>query len=59
LTNQREEILKKDITSRVVSKLSAMPEGLLNVLTREEILDLIAFIEADGRPTSPVFTAKR
>ncbi len=59
MTNQREEIVKKDIQSRVVSKLSAMPEGLLNVLGREEILDLLAFIESDGKPTAAAFTASR
>jgi putative heme-binding domain-containing protein len=59
MTNQREEIAKKDIESRVVSKLSAMPEGLLNVLTRDEILDLLAFVESDGKPTSAAFAARR
>lgn len=58
LANQREEIAKKDIQSRVVSKISAMPEGLLNVLTRDEILDLLAFIESDGKPGSAAFRVK-
>jgi hypothetical protein len=29
--------------------VSPMPEGLLNQLTKEEILDLIAYIEAMGK----------
>jgi putative heme-binding domain-containing protein len=39
---------KKDIEERVASKVSPMPEGLLNVLTKEEILNLAAFVEASG-----------
>ncbi len=35
----------KDVTSRVPSKVSPMPTGLLNVLTREEITDLLGFLE--------------
>ena len=49
-TQQSEEVLKKDIESRSVSKVSQMPEGLLNVLTREEILDLLAFLEGENQP---------
>ena len=36
------------IARRESSKVSAMPTGLVNQLTREEILDLIAYIEAMG-----------
>lgn len=39
---------KKDVEERVASKISPMPEGLVNVLTKEEILDLAAFVEASG-----------
>jgi len=59
MTNQREEIAKKDITSRTVSKISAMPEGLLNVLSKDEILDLLAFIEADGKVNSTALTPQK
>ncbi len=30
-----------------------MPKGLLDKLTREEILDLIAYIAAKGEPAQP------
>src|SRR5262249_33994801 len=33
-------IRKKDVDEKVASKISPMPEGLLNTLTRDEILDL-------------------
>ncbi len=41
-------VLKKDIDEQVASKLSSMPEGLVDVLTKEELLDLMAFLEAGG-----------
>lgn len=44
-----EEIRVADIVSRAPSKLSPMPAGLLDNLTAEEILDLLAYIEAGGK----------
>jgi putative heme-binding domain-containing protein len=41
-------IRKKDVDEKVASKISPMPEGLLNPLTRDEILDLHSFLEAGG-----------
>lgn len=55
LTQQHEQVLKKDIQSREVSKLSQMPEGLLNTLTKGEILDLLAYVETDGRTEEAAF----
>ena len=43
------EIDKIDIVAQKISNISWMPEGLLNTLNEEEILDLLAFIEAGGR----------
>ena len=43
--DHQERILKEQIVSRRVSDVSAMPEGLLNTLSREEILDLLEWIE--------------
>lgn len=37
-----------EIDTRIKSKLSIMPKGVLNKLTQEEILDLVAFIFAKG-----------
>ena len=39
-------IQKKDVEERFSSQVSPMPAGLINVLTRQEILDLISFLEA-------------
>ena len=41
-------IRKADVEEKAASKISPMPEGLLNILTRDEILDLHAFLEAGG-----------
>jgi putative heme-binding domain-containing protein len=46
---------KADITARALSKLSPMPEGLVNTLEKDEILDLIAFLESGGNPDHPDF----
>ncbi|MSR55987.1 MAG: c-type cytochrome, partial [Gemmataceae bacterium] len=37
-------INKKDVENVAPSRVSAMPEGLLNTLTREEVLDLLAYL---------------
>lgn len=38
---------KKDLTSRASSS-SLMPPGLLNLLNKEQILDLLAYLQAGG-----------
>jgi putative heme-binding domain-containing protein len=43
------EVRKADIQTRRASKLSPMPEGLANVLTKQEILDLIAYLQSAGK----------
>jgi putative heme-binding domain-containing protein len=42
------EILKRNITRREQSTVSPMPAGLINILTREEVTDLVAFLAASG-----------
>jgi hypothetical protein len=50
---QTTRIKRNDVEEVVPSKVSAMPAGLVNVLTREEILDLLSFLEAgDDLPAS-------
>ena len=46
---------KADIAERVKSPNSVMPKGLLDKLTREEILDLIAYVVAGGDPKHALF----
>jgi putative heme-binding domain-containing protein len=54
-SDHRRRIAKADIESQRVSDLSPMPEGLLNTLTREEILDLLAWVESGGDANHPSF----
>jgi putative heme-binding domain-containing protein len=49
LGSDREEIPKSEIAERHASKVSPMPEGLANQLTKEEILDLLAYIQTGGK----------
>lgn len=46
---------KADIQGRAWSRISPMPEGLVNGLSREDILDLLAFIESSGRRQHAAF----
>lgn len=52
---QRQEVPKANVESRALSTVSPMPSALLNVLTKDEILDLIAYLEAGGRQDHPNF----
>ena len=55
LTDRRTEVAVGDIRSESASPISTMPEGLLSTFSREEILDLIAYLESDGRPEASAF----
>jgi putative heme-binding domain-containing protein len=44
-----------DIAARAPSPVSSMPPGLLNTLTREQVLDLLAYFENDGNKEAPAF----
>jgi putative heme-binding domain-containing protein len=49
-------ILKKSsIVERKKSPVSLMPKGLLDKLTRDEILDLVAYVYAHGDPQNKLF----
>ncbi len=49
------EVQLADIARREPSKVSPMPNGLLDNLTQEEILDLLAYMEAVGKPSAANF----
>ena len=46
---------RAEIDEQTRSATSLMPKGLLDKLTREEILDLIAYVAAKGDPKNPLF----
>lgn len=48
-------VQKELVDSREDSLVSAMPEGLLNLLSRAEIGELLMFIESGGRADHPVY----
>ncbi len=48
LAPDRVAVKKADIESREPSKVSPMPDHLIDVLTEQEILDLLAFLESPG-----------
>ncbi len=49
-------VKKSAIESRKLSMISPMPAGLLNTFTKEEILDLLAYMESFGDAKHPNFT---
>jgi putative heme-binding domain-containing protein len=50
------EIKKDEITGQKKSETSIMPKGLLDKLTREEILDLVAYVLAKGDKSHAAFS---
>jgi putative heme-binding domain-containing protein len=54
---QPRSIDKRQIVDRANSTSSIMPKGLLDPLTRDEILDLLAFLIARGDPKHPIYQA--
>ena len=57
ITTQRRDVKKSEIESRRISQLSPMPDGLVDTLTREDILDLLAYLESGGKKDAPAFVA--
>lgn len=52
------EIPRANIASEEMSDVSAMPPGLVSLFTREEVVDLMAFLESGGDRTAPVYRKK-
>ncbi len=52
---QAQKIAKKTIQSRRPSPVSIMPLALLNTLDKDQILDLLAYVLADGDPNATAF----
>ncbi|MEX0819435.1 MAG: c-type cytochrome, partial [Pirellulaceae bacterium] len=51
------EVDRKQIEEMVPSTLSMMPQGLLNTLNEDEVLDLMAYLLSRGDRTHPMFQA--
>jgi putative heme-binding domain-containing protein len=54
-SRSREKIPRNKIQQVKPAVLSPMPEGLVNILTKEEVLDLLAYLESNGQADSPAF----
>jgi putative heme-binding domain-containing protein len=52
------EIPEAEIVSEENSPVSPMPIGLLNAFTKDQILDLFAFLDSGGNPDAPVYSKK-
>ena len=50
------ELKRGDVMGRKKSNVSLMPKGLLDKLTKEEILDLVAYVAAGGDPKHKVYS---
>jgi hypothetical protein len=48
-------VKKSDVTKRAFSKISPMPQGLVDTLSKDDLLDLLAFIESAGRKNHSAF----
>lgn len=53
--NQRIGVDRKQVVKMEPSKVSPMPEGLLNMLKQDEILDLAAYVLSGGDPKNKMF----
>jgi putative heme-binding domain-containing protein len=54
----RVEVRTSDIAQRKPALLSPMPEALVNSFTKDEVLDLLAYIESVGKAKAANFKAK-
>jgi putative heme-binding domain-containing protein len=53
MVGQKTIVVKADIISREVSKISMMPEGLLSNLTDQQYFDLIAYLQTEKQVELP------
>ena len=52
-------IPRDEIEETQPAKVSMMPAGLINTLNRDEVLDLVAYLQSGGDPDSPVFSGAK
>jgi putative heme-binding domain-containing protein len=52
------EIAEADVKSEAPSPISPMPSGLLNEFTKEQIVELLAFLDAGGDRNAAVYRKK-
>jgi putative heme-binding domain-containing protein len=57
LSPEKVTIKKSEIADRRPAKTSPMPDGLLNPFSKDDILDILAYLESGGKETAPNFKA--
>jgi len=55
ISSTKVEVLKSDVTACRISKISPMPEGFVNFMNEDQILDLIAYLQSGGKKTYAAF----
>jgi len=55
LENTLTELKKSDVRRAEPSKVSSMPAGLINILQKDEILDLLAYLQSGGKNDAAFF----
>jgi putative heme-binding domain-containing protein len=55
INETRMEVRKADIERRRTSKVSPMPEGLVNFMSESQIWDLIAYLQSGGKKEAAAF----
>ncbi len=50
------DVDRTNIEETAPTNLSMMPKGLIDTLSQEEIVDLVAYLRAGGNPLSPIYT---
>ncbi len=53
--NHRVQVDRKEVKSIEASKISPMPPGLFNILKKDEVLDLLAYVLSGGDPEHDMF----
>ena len=53
--NQRTNVVRSEIESMGPSPVSPMPPGLLNMMEKEEVMDLLAYVLSGGKPNHDFF----
>jgi len=58
LSGARERFIRKDVERLAPAAVSSMPNGLVDILSREELLDLLAYLASSGRADAPAFRTR-
>lgn len=56
IRGEHRQITKTGLAKKELNPVSLMPPGLINVLTKDEVLDLLAYLESAGSEKAPAFS---